>query len=450
MSKRRIYVLKKDFGSIQSEIMTMALSLPVMTNWMSDEEIAKIDNDPTVISSLSIRKSATLKKELNINTKNEMLKMELNTIFSFNFRQQALDIPLQGFGVFELIWKKKGSLWLPMPIERDYRHFSFRDNKLIYLLTNEETTPQKAIYATYMPKFNRQLGRPLYNTLFWLSKFKKASNSFWMEYMERFSTPWVIGKTNSGDKDEMAENLYAMLSGDVAVIEDEDEVELKTPSQTGDFYQLSKYADDQIREVLLGGNLTGEVTGGSLASSRTHDDIRKDIAFIDEYILQDLITQTLTAIKEVNGLEEDIEVFLSDPDDLLILKTQRDLNIFNMTGGKYAPAKEYIESTYSIQLESVVQVQNIIPNRFALKNSIDTEKDHIEKNLPNTTALEEDLLKQIEKIFKEAKDFDDAQEKALQAFDTLDTGLIEEVLTHYIANAMLYGNAQIEEENPKG
>jgi len=450
MSKRRIYALKKDFSSIQNEIMTLALNLPVMTNWMNDFDIEKIDNDPTVISSMSIRKSATLKKELNINTKDETLKRELNNIFSFNFRQKALDIPLQGFGVFELIWKKKGSLWLPMPIERDYRHFSFRDNNLIYLLTNEEVSPHKAIYATYMPKFNRQLGRPLYSTLFWLSKFKRASNSFWVEYMERFSTPWVIGKTNSGDKDEMAENLYAMLSGDVAVIEDEDEVELKTPSQTGDFYQLSKYADDQIREVLLGGNLTGEVTGGSLASSRTHDDIRKDIAFIDEYILQDLISQTLTVFKEVNNLKEDIEVFLSDPDDLMILKTQRDLNIFNMTGGKYAPTKEYIESTYNILLEAVHKEPLVIPNKFALKSSIDTEKDHIEKNIPNTTALEEDLLKQIEKIFKDAKDFDDAQEKALQAFDTLDTGFIEEVLTHYIANAMLYGNAQIEEENPKG
>lgn len=450
MSKRRIYALKKDFSSIQNEIMTMALSLPVMTNWMNDAEIERIDSDPTVISSMSIRKSATLKKELNISVKDEALKRELSNIFSFNFRQQALDIPLQGFGVFELIWQKKGSLWLPTPIERDYRHFSFRDNKLTYLITNEEVTPQKAIYALYMPKFNRQLGRPLYNTLFWLSKFKRASNAFWMEYMERFSTPWVIGKTNSGDKDEMAENLYAMLSGDVAVIEEGDSVDLKTPSQTGDFYQLSKYADDQIREVILGGNLTGEVTGGSLASSRTHDDIRKDIAFIDEYILQDLIMQTLTAIKEVNNLKEDLEVFLSDADDLLVLKTQRDLNIFNMTGGKYAPAKEYIESTYNIILESVAPTQNIIPNKFALKNSIEDKKDHIEKNLPNTTTLEEDLLKQIEQIFKEAEDFEDAQEKALKAFDTLDTTQIEEVLTHYIANAMLYGNAQIEEENPKG
>jgi len=427
--------------------------------FLNDEEIEKIENDATFISSLSIRKSATLKKKLMVKCDDDVVKEEFEKLLSFSFREQALDTHLQGISIFELVWEQKQGLWYPTPKDRDYRDFELSHTlPLRYIISQEFVPPHKAVVGLHSPKFNRLHGRSLYNSLFWLIKFKNASVDFWIEYMQRFSSPWIVG-TTEGDKDEMAENLYAMLGGDVAVVEDEDKIELITPRIKGDFKELSSYADDQIREIMLGGNLLGEVSGASLAASQTHKEVLEGIAMMDEHILQELIDGIIEQFKKVNNYTAELSASIKDKDAENVERAKRDLDIFNFSGGKYVPTKEYIEKTYGIELEEVEKSISLKdPLKGALANapytfSATNKEDFLEsQNIVGKELehIEKSILLQIERAFEEAESFEDAFEVLEKVFTELDTKELEKLLTNYIANADILGKAEVESENPNG
>ena len=443
--KRKNYQI----STIQKNLLDMAYYLDTR-EYLDDAEILKIEADATFISSLSIRKSATLRKELSIECADETISREFAKRISFGFREQALDTHLQGISIFELVWEFKDGYWFPTPKERDYRDFELSHTEpLRHLLTQETVPPHKAIVGLYSPKFHRLHGKSLYQALFWLVKFKNASIDFWIEYMQRFSSPWIVGSTE-GDKDEMAENLYAMLGGDVAVIEEDDKIDLITPTLKAEFAQLSSYADDQIREIMLGGNLLGEVSGASLAASQTHKEILDSIAMMDEHILQELIDQIVDSFREVNHFTADLTITIKDKDAENQARAERDLNIYKTLGGRYAPTKEYIEKTYNIELEEVTPDPKPTPLSQRYSFSSTPPKEHLSTQLPSTQPIESDLLEQISHTLGEATSYEEALSTLEELYSDLDTTQLESTLSHYIANADIYAKAQIESENPHG
>lgn len=434
--------------ALQSNMLAMARNLDVLEDWLDLDEIARIDVDATVVSSVAIRQSASLKKEIVIECDDENIKKELINIFSFSFRQQALDIPLQGIGIFELIWKAKDGIYYPKLIERNYQNFKFKEGELWFIPDDIPVPNHKAVYELFRPKFNKPMGRPLYKTLFWLVKFKNASVDFWVEFMERFSSPWVIGTTD-GDKDEMAKNLYAMLAGDVAVVEQEDEVDLKTPTASGAFGELCKYADDQIRESLLGGNLTGNVEAGSHAAAETHNDIREDISMSDYYILDSLTQQILSAFIAVNNYSKPITVTYKDKDDLGSTRAERDLKISQSSGLK--PTQEYLENTYSIKLEPKEQeaqstaITNKLLKTIALSQKMADDIDQALEDI-DTKDTEDEMLDQLLEIFEDCDSFEEAQEALIKKYPNIRLDNLASTLTSLGANAAIKGMANIGNE----
>lgn len=438
---------QRDIAVIKKNMLSMASTLDILDDWLDLDEIEKIDSDATVISSVGIRKSATLKKQVDIKCADENISKELKKIITFTFRQQALDTPLQGIGIFELLWEQKNGLYYPTIIERNYQNFKFQSEKLFYIPDNIEVPKYKAIYEVYSPKFNKPMGRPLYKTLFWLVKFKNASVEFWIDFMERFSSPWIVGSTD-GDKDEMATNLYAMLAGDVAVIEQEDTVELKTPGSKGNFQELSKYADDQIREALLGGNLTGNVEGGSYAASQTHNDIKEDIAMTDEHIFISLCEQIIAAFIEVNNYSKPITIELKDSEDIGKDRAERDLVIHQMSGGKLMPTKEYLESTYNIQLEEInTQVDDkpkankMLTNRQKAIMLSEMLVDDVEKAASSldTETIEDQIVDEVLKIFDGCESFDDAFKALSDKYQDISIDSMTPTLRNVLFQAGLLG-----------
>jgi len=433
---------------LKKNILLFAHELPVHQEWLDSEEIRKIDRDSTVVSAVSIRKSATLKKELIIETKSSLIKEEFEKIIDYAFKDQVLDTPLQGFSVFELNWYEKGGLLFPKPIERDYRMFGLLEERLFY--NHQEVDPFKALHIIYRAKFDAPQGRPLYHTLFWLRRFKSASITFWMEFMERFGTPWIVGKT-SDDPDVMAEQLYAMLGGDVAVISEEDSVELKTPDSNskGVFKELAEYCNNQIREALTGGNLTGEVKGGSYAATKTHNDIREDIAMTDEHILTTAINKLLSLFKELNSINEDINITLKDKDDPNFELAERDYKLSQTFNGRYTFTKEYLERTYRIKLQETKPTPLL--NKFLAfseKPLPVKPQDYIEKFAKESYSkeMEETLLFQLKKILQECETYEEAYEKILEGFANFDDKKALKLLEEAIALSLLFGDAEAELE----
>jgi len=438
----------------KANLLTSVLNdLPVKEAWLDEREMSRIFRDGSVISSSGIRKSAVLRKSLYINSQDEDMANSLKDIFKQKLIRKFLDTPYQGFSVFELNWFEKDGYFYPSKvIERNYRSFNIKDDELYFSSNGVERVvePYKAIWATYEEKFNNPLGKPLANALFWYVKFKNSSLEFWIRFQEKFGLPWAIGKTIDGDKDLLAEEIYSMLSGDNAVIDSEDSIELISAKGTGDFNKLIEYCDNQIREIILGGNLTGEVKGGSHAAAKVHQEVKDDIAMADENVVVELINDVINAFVDLNAITTEITVELKDKDDPNIELANRDEKISKMG---YRPTKEYLEETYNIKLEDtpkIVASKNSLNNTFAFKGSNFTVDELETKSRAKVTKDEENSIYAIiEPIMSHSGSFEEAVDKLLEVYPNFDTSLIEKTLAGDMMLSELLARAEIEDEDDR-
>lgn len=437
------------------DILKPLFDLPVHNSWLDDETIDKIMRDSTVIAAIGNRKASTLKKEILIECENSNFKEILEDAFSFNVIDSILDIPYYGFGVYEINWEFENGFFIPTLVERNYKNFILDNGKIKFnsLGFSEDIPFHKVIAATYKAKPNKPYGQPLIQTLFWLVEFKNASLQFWVELLERFGTPWVIGKTE-GDKNALAEEIYNMLGGDGAVIDTEDDIKIETAKDGGNFKELVEYIDNQIREVILGGNLTANVQGGSLAAANVHNEVREDLAQADENIVNQIIRELIWIFQEFNKTTTVIKGKLKDKDDPNKELADRDKIIYDMG---YKPTKEYIETTYNIRVTEIEQKNNslIANSNISRANPIifnNLPQDELERNLNNIdfSNLALTFQKQISEIITQGGSFEEILANLFEAYPTFDTKELEDSLYKYLANASLLGVASIEDENPNG
>ncbi len=437
-------------SSKQKDILTTLFSLPVSPDWLTDEEIDKITRDSTVTSSIGSRKAATLKKEILISCDDEFIKENLEAIFDYDTLDSILDTPYQGFSVFELNWSQKDDFnFYPKLVERNYKEFQLHKDVLKFAGNGlaEDIASFKAIHATYKAKYNKPYGQPIYAPLFWLIEFKNASLEFWIELLERFGTPWVIGKTE-GNKDDLADEIYNMLGGDGAVLDTEDSIELKTISSSdkANFKEIIEYIDDQIRQLILGGNLTSNVKGGSQAAATVHNEIREDLAKADENIVNKTIKETIKNFKELNHIDTEITGRLKDIDDPNTEMATRDKTITEM-GFELEP--EYIEKTYGVKVKP--KEANIIPNSKLLSFSKTLPQDELELQSNSIDTINPlTFQKQILKLVENSSSYEELQESLLNIYPNIDTKDLADLLFRNIANSDIQARAEVEEENPNG
>lgn len=424
-------------------------NLPIRHEWLSREELDRISRDATVISSLGSRKAATLKKEIIFTSDNEDMANRLYGVFHPGTLRKVLDAPFQGAAIFEINWSIQDSVLIPKLIERDYTQFMIKNETLYFAPYGslEEIPQYKAVYALYEDKYHRPMGTPLAESLFWYVKFKNASLQFWVKFLEKYGVPWAIGKTD-GDKDTMADEIYSMLSGDAAVIDPEDSIEIITADKSGDFDKITGYLDDQIREAVLGGNLTGNVKGGSYAAAETHNDIREDIAMADENMTIALIERVIEAFIAINNLSITIEVTLKDKDDPNLSLAERDERITKMG---YRPTQEYIEKTYNITVEAVepskIANHALMKKLYALSAAKPiTSTDELSDSVDiHKIALS--FQTQIVDIIDQANSFEEAIDLLHVAYPSMDIAQLQDTMDMALQSSYILGTAEVEREN---
>jgi len=432
--------------------------LPVRREWLRTDAFARIERDDQVIASMGNRKAATLRKELIITTDDERSAVALRKVFRQDFIEQILDTPLQGMSVFELNYEddEETNYWLPIPEELTFRNFVVKNRELRYdpygSGTGESIVPNKAVYALHKPKHDRPMGTALANALFWPVKLKGASLEFWLRFLEKYGVPWTIGKT-SGEREEMAQEIYNMLSGDAAVIDEDDSIETVVTQKVGDFDKLVSYCDNQIAKVILGANLTSDVKGGSLAAADTHMTIRDDLAMTDEHIVIEVLYAVIKSFREVNGISAKISVELKDKDDPNIELSLRDWRISLMG---WQPTQEYLEGTYGIKVQPMPDKgSNPIANKKLgklLHFSATKPGDAIDAGIGqiDTDPIAMTLQKKVLEILESSETFDEAFRAIETAYPGLEFGELEQLLSDAMMNADILAAGQVEEENPEG
>ncbi|HDZ5001532.1 TPA: DUF935 family protein [Campylobacter jejuni] len=423
---------------------------------ISENDQRMIFKDLSFTQAHQSRRSVILAKELQIVCENEKIKESFEYLFYPDLIGQILETYLYGLNVFEVNYKLKDGFYYPILKQRDFRNFGFnKEDELVYNGNGceEIIEDKKAIYGLFGSNFLFKNGDALLTKLYFPIKLKNASLKFWMEFLEKFGSPWAVAKTDS-DPDALASEIHQMLNGDSAVIDKEEELDLIQPKTKANYNEIIDYLDNQIRSVVLGANLTSQVSSGSLAAAQSHNQIRKDLAQQDGQIVLFILNRAIKFFKEINNFKDELFVqFFSEAEPKSEL-CERDLKLFNM--GFYFD-EEYIKSTYNVEgklikepltQESKTLKENKEYKKTLFENKVKLEsfeEDFIDKALEQKEYLKVDesmskfFKEQFESIVKDCKDFDEALNKLKENFSSLEQSEFEKHLFIALSNSSVLG-----------
>ncbi|EKT4181116.1 DUF935 family protein [Campylobacter coli] len=423
---------------------------------ISENDQKMIFKDLSFTQAMQSRKGVILAKELQIICENEKIKENFEHLFHPDLIGQILETYLYGLNVFEVNYKLKDGFYYPILKQRDFRNFGFNEeDELIYNGNGceEIVEDKKAIYGLFGSNFLFKNGDALLAKLYFPVKLKNASLKFWIEFLERFGSPWAVAKTDS-DPDALASEIHQMLNGDSAVIDKEEELDLIQPKTKANYNEIIDYLDNQIRSVVLGANLSSQVSGGSLAAAESHNQIRKDLAAQDGQIVLFILNRAIKFFKEINHFKDELYVqFFSEAEPKSEL-CERDLKLFNM-GFNFD--EEYIKSTYNVEGKLIKELLNqeskvlkddkenkkaLFENKAKLESF---EEDFIDKALEQKEYLKVDesmskfFQEQFESIVKDCKDFNEALNKLKENFSSLEQSEFEKHLFIALNNSSVLG-----------
>lgn len=408
---------------------------------VGDDDMDMILADLTVTQCDVSRKSVTEKKEIQIVCDDEKIKDEFKKIFNPDVVSQILETYLYGLNVFEINYKEKEGLVYPRLVQRDFRQFKFNDvGEFVFSAGGSEQSipPLKVIYALNRANFRKVYGDGLLKKLYFPVKMKNASLKFWFRFLEKFGSPWAIAKT-SYEPDEMAAEVQAMLSGDSAVIDTDEEITLVQPTSNVDFTRLPAYLDNQISKAILGANLTSDVKEGSYAAAKTHNEIREDLAANDAKILIFVMNKAISFFKEINGYNGELYAKLFDEDAPNTERATRDKTLYDMG---FAPTKKYITSTYNIEIDenAGAQEKNLKANKAnltALKGSLKA-LDRFDKATDEMDIEGGEIEAALNKLIASSETYEEAFDKLYELYD-LPFEKLEPLMFKAVANAQMLG-----------
>ncbi|EGK8127707.1 DUF935 family protein [Campylobacter lari] len=416
---------------------------------ISENDQRMIFKDLSFTQAHQSRRSVILAKELQIVCENEKIKESFEYLFNPDLIGQILETYLYGLNIFEVNYKLKDGFYFPILKQRDFRNFSFNENdELIYNGNgyDEIIEDKKAIYGLFGSNFLFKNGDALLTKLYFPVKLKNASLKFWIEFLERFGSPWAVAKTDS-DPDVLASEIHQMLNGDSAVIDKEEELDLIQPTNKANYNEIIDYLDNQIRSVVLGANLSSQVSGGSLAAAESHNQIRKDLAAQDGQIVLFILNRAIKFFKEINNFKDELFVQFFNEAEPKNELCERDLKLFNMG---FCFDEEYIKRTYNVDGKLVKEIlttndkdKEIFENKATLKE--DFEEDFIDKALEQKEYLQVDeamakfFKEQFEKTIKESKNYDEVFEKLQGSFSSLKQADFEKYLYMSLVNSNILG-----------
>lgn len=203
----------------------------------------------------------------------------------------CLEAVFYGYAPIEVVWERRGSMafpaelralpqeWFTFGAEGELR---FRSKQAPF--DGEELPGRKFLLPRQDASYANPYGFPDLSMVFWPQTFKKGGMKFWLNFTEKFGTPWPIGKlprgTPQGEVDVLADKLAAMVQDAVAVVPDDSSIELLEVKGTAsaDLYErLVMHCRSEVSIALLGSNMgmekdSNRATAG--AGLEVADDLR--------------------------------------------------------------------------------------------------------------------------------------------------------------------------------
>ncbi len=328
----------------------------------------KLKYDPHVWSCIQSRKSGIQSLDYTVNgseasiEQTKLIEYFLGEVNLSSLLRDVLEAVLFGWQPFELIWNEvehSGRYLLPMKIQaKPQEWFCYdTDGKLCIRGKSGGATAvpnHKFAVASHEASFTNPYGEALLARCYWAVTFKNGGLRFWVNFMEKYGMPVIIGKYTRGATSDEALKLAQTLSDmhEDAVIVSPSDIDINIAeasrnSSTELYLEMINFCNTEISKALLSQTLTTELKSGSLAAAQTHYKIRREIIAADSKIAESFINSIIRLICDINfgtGKYPKIKFALNDADNTQ--KLERDLKL----AAAGVPFKlQYWANTYGIK-----------------------------------------------------------------------------------------------------
>lgn len=300
-------------------------------------------------------------------------KMSIEDLSRDELTANLLDVIYWGYQPAELTWDYMYGMWIPVQVTpKPPEWFEWFINEVgvpeLRFLSNEggvngekPPDPWTLICPRIKPTYDNPYGRGVASRCFWPIVFKRAGMEFWLNFMERFGTPWVKGKID-GNADDVtlaafANDLKVLVQDAVIALAGNREVEiLESKNQSGSndgFKTLCDFMDSQISKTILGHTLSMDsVDGSSYAATKGALTVRNDIQKRDITMVKAIWSDIINLIMMRNGYIETPRprIVPFHTDAMETDRAQRD-EALNRAGVRFT--KEYFIRTYHFEEDDI-------------------------------------------------------------------------------------------------
>ncbi|MDH2927344.1 DUF935 domain-containing protein [Lonepinella koalarum] len=306
-------------------------------------------------------------------------RLPLNQIIN-----QLLDAPLFGYQVLEIDWQKdeQGRLIPVNLVGKPQEWFNFDEDNQLMLRTKkdrfgEPVKEKKFLLATHQADYINPYGKADLGLCFWAATFKKGGFKYWLEFVEKYGSPYLLGKhprqAQIHEIEDLLDSLEQMAGSAVAAIPDDSKIEILQGSDKSGNSQLFddflRACKAEISVALLGQDQTTEADSNR-ASSQSGLEVTRDIRNEDAAIVESAFNQLLAWICEFNFTQlETLPRFeLYEQESIDKLQAERDKLLSDM-GVQFT--EQYLHRTYGfedgdIMLKSAEQAPDSV--KSAVKN----------------------------------------------------------------------------------
>lgn len=280
----------------------------------------------------------------------DMVAPHMDTIITGAFSAR-----LYGYSIMEAVYERSGDrIRISRIQEKPFEWFEpQRDGTLLFRPFGGRPrlvdTSYKFFLSRYRPTYHNPRGQALLSTLYWPWLMRSQGWRFWAKFLERFGSPFTVGKTN-GDTSDMAAALVTLVQGGVAAVGQDDSIEVHTPGAAGEsFDKFDTAIAKRIQKVVLGQTLTSDVQGGgSFAAAKVQNEVRGDRTTADIRLVTATVQAVINALAALNFPGAEVPQFiLEDGEGLALERAERDGKL--VQSGVLKLTEQYLLDKYDFE-----------------------------------------------------------------------------------------------------
>lgn len=279
---------------------------------------------------------------------------------------QIIEAVFYGYTVFEIMWQNISGKTIPVSLDYKLQEwFCFNPENRLRLKGNfedadKELLDEKFLLVQHRATSINPYGEKILSRCYWPVQYKKAGTEYWLNFTERYGTPFLAAKyKDTATEDEqkaLFESVEKMMLDTYGIIPESASLDFISSNSTTSeiFRKFLEFWNTEISKAVISQTLTTEIQNrGSYAASATHDKILEQIIKSDKRLTENAINNLIRKIYQVNFADiTEYPIFeMYDGSQLNTAQAERDV-ILAKTGLKFRP--EYFKRVYNLHENDIL------------------------------------------------------------------------------------------------